>query len=265
VVAPDADAVSTVRRRAHLVDLGYELVLRDIRLRYRGTVLGVAWSQVAWLEQAAMLAFIFGRVVDLGVEDYPAFVLVGMLSWTWFSGGLAAATTSVVANRDLVRRPAFDVALLPTAAIAVELVQYVLALPVVVLILLVYKGGVPGTAVVLPVIMAVQVVVMFGPAFVFSALHVRYRDTAQLVGVGLGVLFYASAVFFPRSAVPDRYKHLFALNPVVWLVESYRHVLLDGRWPSWGPLALVALGGAAATVAGWALFRAREPGFPDDL
>jgi lipopolysaccharide transport system permease protein len=257
--------VTATRGRAHLLDLGYELVLRDIRLRYRGTVLGVAWAQVAWLVQAAMLAFVFGRVVRLGVEDYPVFVLVGMLGWVWFSGGLGAATASVVANRDLVRRPGFDVRLLPVAAVAVELVQYVLALPVVVIALLVSTGRVPGTALALPVVMLVQLLVMLGPALVLSAVHVRFRDTAHLVGVGLGVLFYASAVFFPRSAIPMRYRGLFGLNPVVRLVEAYRSVLIDGKWPAWGPLVLVACGGLAATMAGLAVFRAREPGFPDDL
>jgi len=257
--------VTAIRRPAHPFDLAVELVSRDVKLRYRGTVLGVAWSLVAWLVQAAMLAFIFGRVVALGVEDYPAFVLVGMLAWAWFSGGLSAATSSVVANRDLVRRPGFRVALLPVAAVAVELVQYALALPVVLGALVVYVGGVPGTAVALPIVMAVQLLVMLGPAFVLSAVHVRYRDTAQLVGVALGVLFYASAVFFPRSSIPARYQDLFGLNPVVRLVEAYRSVLLDGRWPAWGPLVLVAAGGLAATAVGWALFRSREPGFPDDL
>lgn len=257
--------LTATKRPTHVFDLIRELVTRDVRLRYRGTVLGVAWSQIAWLAQVAMLAFVFGRVVPLGVEDYPAFVLVGMLAWVWFSGGLAGATASVVANADLIRRPGFPGALLPVVAVAGELVQYVLALPVVLLALVLYLGGVPGTVVALPVVMVVQVLVMLGPALGLGALHVRYRDTAHLVGVGLAVLFYASAVFFPRAAVPARYRTPLGLNPVVRLVEAYRSLLLDGRWPAWRALGLVALAGTAVTAAGFAFFRAKEPEFPDEL
>jgi lipopolysaccharide transport system permease protein len=252
-------------RSTHAFDLVRELVTRDVKLRYRGTVLGIAWSQIGWLAQVAVLAFVFGRVVPLGVEDFPAFVLVGMLSWAWFSGGLSGATGSVVANGDLVRRPGFPAALLPVVSVAGELVQYVLAVPVVLLALVLYLDGVPSTAVALPVVMVVQALVMLGPAFGLAALHVRYRDTAHLVGVGLAVLFYASAIFFPRGAVPERYRDVLGLNPVARLVEAYRSLLMDGQWPAWRVLGLVAVAGAAATAAGYAFFRAKEPAFPDEL
>lgn len=250
---------------AHPFDLTRELVARDVKLRYRGTALGMAWSQVGWLAQVAVLAFVFDRVVPLDVEDYPAFVVIGLLPWAWFSGGLTAATVSVVANRDLVRRPGFTVALLPVVAVAGELVQYVLALPVAAVALVIYRGGVPGTAVAVPLVMAVQVLVMLGPAAALSAVHVRYRDTAYIVGVTLSVLFYASAVFFPRSAIPLRYQTAFGLNPVVQLVEAYRDALFLGRWPAWSTLAVLAVAGAVGTVVGLHVFRRREPEFADEL
>lgn len=255
----------TASRLAHPFDLTRELVARDVKLRYRGTALGMVWSQVGWLAQVAVLAFVFARVVPLGVEDYPAFVLVGLLPWAWFSGGLTGATASVVTNRDLVRRPGFTVVLLPVVAVAGELVQFVLALPVAAIALIIYRGGVPGTAVAVPAVMAVQVLVMLGPGAALAAVHVRYRDTAYVVGVALTLLFYGSAVFFPRSAIPARYQTAFGLNPVVRLVEAYRDALFLGRWPAWSSLGVLAVAGGVGTVVGMHVFRRREPEFADEL
>lgn len=245
-------------------DLVVELVWRDIRLAYRRSVLGVAWSQVATLAQIAVLSFVFSRVVPLGIKHYAAFVFVGLLAWLWFSNGMLASAGSVIDGRDLIRRPGFPTPVIPLIAVLTHLAYYLLALPV----LLVAVGLSPGLSlqlVALPIVVATQVVVMLGPAYVLAAANVRYRDVAFITGVGLNLLFYASGVFYSVATVPQRFRWLFDFNPIVQLVNAYRNVFLKHAWPPWRSLAIVAVIGAVVDVIAVRYYEARRHEFVDEL
>lgn len=251
-------------RHRHLVDLVAALVGRDVKLRYRRSVLGLAWSQAGPLMSLAVLSFVFTRVVPLGIDDYPAFVLIGLLAWNWFSSSIAAAAQSISSSGDLVRRPRFPVPLLPVVVIGSQLTHFLLALPVMLVAAVLATGRIPVTAVALPAVVAVQGLLLVGPAWIVAALNVPYRDVGHLVGVVLVPLFYATPVFYDASSVPEGARTLYRLNPLVHLVEGYRDALLFGRWPRPGPLLLVVVVGAALAAGGLRLFGALEPTFADE-
>lgn len=249
---------------AHRFDLLRELVARDLRLRYRRSVLGTVWSQLAPLSLLAVLTFVFTRVVDLGVEHYAAFAFTGILAWTWFQTSMVGATSSVVAARDLVRRPGFPVAMLPVASVATQLAQFALSLPVLLVTVVVSTGHLHATAAVLPGIVAVQFLLIIGPAYALAAANVRFRDVAHLVGVVLVPFFYATPVFYPGTRVPERYAWIYDLNPMVHVIGAYRRVLVDGTGPGTS-LAVVAALAAAGAVAGAVVFHRRAATFAEQL
>lgn len=253
---PEADWV-------HWYDLIRELVVRDIRLRYSGSILGLGWSQLAALSQVGIMMFVFGRVVRLGIPHYPAFVLAGMGPWLWFVGSIGAAAASVVEGRDLVRRPGFPPAVLPLVAVGTALINFVLTIPVILLTVGLVTGTVPTTAALLPVLLVVQLMVMLGPAYLVAALNVFLRDTGHLVAIVLGLLFYATPVFY--SHVPARYQVILGLNPMAHVVSAYRQVLLFGSVPSWKALLAMTLGGAAGTWIGYKAFTSRQRWFAEEL
>jgi lipopolysaccharide transport system permease protein len=254
-----------VDRRRHHVDLVASLVARDVVLRYRRSVLGILWSQLAPLVMLAVLSFLFTRVLPLSIPDYGAFVLVGILAWTWFSGAITSATVSVSGSPDLVRRPGFTVSLLPVVAISSHLIQMVLALPVLVLAVVLSTGRLPATAVAVPLVVLAQALLMVGPAWVLAALNVRFRDVSHLVGVLLFPLFYITPVFYDAGAVPPGARWAYRLNPLVHLVEAYRDAVLLGRWPSGPALAAVVVVGLAGAWLGYRIFDSMAASFPDDL
>ena len=245
------------------LELASELVLRELRLRYSGSVLGLGWSQVAALAQAGILIFVFGRVVRLGIPHYPAFVLVGMVPWLWFAAGIGSAASSVVSARDLVRRPGFPPAVLPLVAVGTALVNFLLTVPITLITVLLVTGHIPATAAVLPLLMIVQLLVMLGPAFLVAALNVFLRDTGHLVGILLGLYFYATPVFYEH--VPAGYHFVVTLNPMAHLLAAYRQTLLYGNLPSWSALATLAVGGALVTVACHRVFVRGERWFAEEL
>lgn len=234
------------------IDLVRTLVWRQLVLRYRRSLLGIAWSQLGPLALLGVIAFVFSVVVPLDIPDYALFVIVGLLAWTWFASGITAATESVVESRDLVRLPGFPSTLLPVVAVATHLMHFLLALPVLLAVILVVQHGLSVTLVALPVVLVVQFLVTVAPAYLLAAANVRYRDVGHLVGVVLLPLFYASPVFYGTAQVPERYRWVYELNPFAHLLEAYRGVLIDGEWPHWGALAAVAgIAGAVAVLCRW--------------
>jgi ABC-type polysaccharide/polyol phosphate export permease len=258
-------AIGGSRPRRHRFDVLAELAHRDLRLRYRGSLLGLGWAQLAPLAQLAVMTVVFTRVVPVDVEHYPAFLLVGLLAWQWWSSSLTAATSSVVASRDLLHRPGFAADLLPPIAIASQALVFAVALPVALVVAVVSTGRLPVTVLSLPAIVAVQALVLAGPAWLLAAAQVRWRDVGQLVSVALVPLFYATPVLYPTAHVHGRLRAVLRLNPAAHLVEAYRDALLDGTWPSPTALALLAVLGAALAVAARAAFERALPSLVDQL
>jgi lipopolysaccharide transport system permease protein len=250
-------------RPRHRTDLVRELVTRDIKLRYRRSVLGIAWSQIAPLSMIAILSFVFAHIVNLKIPHYAAFLFVALLPWVWFQSAMIAATQSVVGGRDLLRQPGFPVAMLPVVSISTTLINYLLALPVMFLWLGLSTHRIPAKTVVLPVIIAVQFLITIGPALMLSAINVRFRDMTHIVEIALLPLFYATPIIY---APPVRQFHwVFQLNPLAHLMTAYRDALLYGRWPEITPLIVLAVIGLILASIGYRVFDRLSYGFPEEL
>jgi lipopolysaccharide transport system permease protein len=250
----------------HRRDLVRELLVRDIRVRYRRSVLGILWSQVAPLSLIVILSIVFTRIVPLGIPNYPVFVFVGLSSWNWFQGGLADATASATSNRELVRQPGFPLGLLAPVAIASHLTNYVLSLPVLLGAIAFTTGRVPYTAIALPLVLLVQFALCLGPAYLLSPLQVTMRDTAQIVGISLLLLFYASPIIYDDTRVRlSGLRSLYDLNPLAHLLKAQRDILLYGRWPDIIALLLVGAFAALILAIGSVVFRSAKSWIPDEV
>ncbi|MDX1509768.1 MAG: ABC transporter permease [Nitriliruptorales bacterium] len=234
--------------RRQRLDLLLELTRHEVTVSYKGSVLGLAWSQAAVAMQFFVLTVLFTRVVDLGIEHYPAFLLIGLVAWQLFSTGMTAGTQSLVQGRDLFRTPRIPAWLLPSAAVGAALTRFVLAVPLLVVVLAITVGMPTMHVVAIPLVLAVQLLVIAGPAVLLGAAHVRYRDVGHLVGVVLVPLFYLTPVFYPPERVPDGLSVLVTINPMAHVITAYRDILIAGQWPDAG-LGVVALVHAAILVA----------------
>lgn len=249
---------------ALFAELVRHLVKREIDATHRMTVLGWAWPVARQLTQLAVLVFIFGSVLDLGIEDFPVFVFAGLIAWSWFSGGIGTATGSLLAQRHLLFQPRLPPAVLPIVAIAVPLVDVAIALPVLAVMLLL-EHGIPWTAIFLPIPIVVQLVLMSGIAWLASASAVFLRDTPNLVAMALNVLFYLTPVFYGARVVPDRYVDVLKANPMATIVESYRALLLDQPYPGAFQIAYTVGLALALAALGYAVFHRLQHRFVDSL
>jgi lipopolysaccharide transport system permease protein len=249
---------------AQFWELVLHLARREAASRQRFTLLGWAWPLARQLAQLGVLVFVFSRIVRLGIPDFPVFVFSGLIAWTWFSTGLGAAASSVVANRNLVFQARFPVPVLPAVATVVPLLDVAFALPVIAL-MLALAGELHATFVFLPIVLLVQLVLMSGLAWLVAAAHVYFRDVQNIVGVLLLILFYVTPVFYDRELVPERYEWVLLMNPMTHLIEAYRRIFLTGSLPDATLFGIVAAVSLVVAVVGYAVFRRFERTFVDEL
>ena len=235
-----------MQQAIYLRDLLRELTVRDMKVKYMDSVLGIAWSLMAPLLQLLVYNFMFSLVLNLNIPNYASFAYSGMLAWTWFQASLFEAAGAITSSRELIRQPAFPVAVLPAVTVTTNLIHFLLALPILICILTA-SSTTPGLAILtLPIVMAVQFVLTLSLAYLVAAANVIFRDTQHLLGVLLQLLFFLTPVFYDASAVPASYQLLYRLNPMVHLVDAYRAILLHGTAPNWG--SLLVLSGLAAGI-----------------
>jgi lipopolysaccharide transport system permease protein len=251
-------------RLASLRELVWHLAKREVAIAHRFTLLGWAWPLTRQLAQLGVLVFVFGRVLDLGIEDYPLYVFSGLVAWGWFAAGLQGATTSLLERRHLVFQSGFPPVVIPLVAVTVPLIDVLLALPVL-LVMLVASGVLEATALLFPLLLAVQLVLMAGIALVTSSLSVYLRDIPNVVGVALLLLFYVTPVFFDISRVPEDYQWVLRLNPLAVLLEADRAVLMGTDGPPVAGVVLLAVLSGLLVAVGLALFRRLTPGLYDEL
>lgn len=228
---------------AYLFDLLYELVVRDLKLRYRRSFLGMLWTLLNPLAQLLVLSLVFRVVLQLDIPNYSLFLFSGLIAWNWFAASLHAGTGSIVDNRDLIHQPGFPAAILPVVTVASNFIHYLLALPILLVFMLFSGIPISGVFWVLPVIFAIQFILSLGLIYLLAAIEVTFRDTQYLLGVALFLGFYLTPVFYDMAAIPPQLLPFYRLNPMATIIDSYRAVFMQARLPAVVPL--LALGVAS--------------------
>jgi lipopolysaccharide transport system permease protein len=253
------------RQYVYLRDLVHELVRREIKVQYKSSCLGAAWSMVNPLLQLLIFSFLFRVVLPLGIDNYPAFLFSGLLAWTWFQLSMIQATAAITSHRELIKRPGFPAAILPVITVATNMVHFILALPLLFVFILLTGGEIHLTALALPVLMLVQFVLVLSLAYFLATLNVLFRDTQHIISVLLQLLFFMTPIFYSGSRFPEKYRPLLDLNPMVHLVNAYRDILLHGRLPNGMAVCILMAAGLGLLGAGYFTFVRVRDRFVEEL
>ncbi len=214
----------------HGLELLYLLVLKDLKVRYKSSVLGYLWA----LTNPFMFAFVywiaFKFVMRVEMENYSLFLISGLFPWLWLSSGITHATRIYQTNSSLIKRIKLNRAVLPLSAVVQEMVHFFFALPVVVGFLW-FAGGESlrwSWLWQIPLLTAVQLLFMYPAALVLAVANVFAHDVEYLVGVGFSVLFFATPMVYPLKMVPEEYRPYFEASPLHALIDNWRATLLAG-------------------------------------
>lgn len=252
-------------RLVYVWDLLRALVVRDMKIRYEGTLLGFAWMLAKPLLFVGVFFFVFQTVLALDIPRFTSFAFIGVLGYTWFQSALVEASFIAFSNRELVRRPQFPLAVLPLMPVVTNLIHFLLSLPILVVVLLL-GGSEPNLGLLaVPLVVIVQFMLTAGLAYLAAAASVLFRDVGHLLGVILTVFFFVSPIFYDAASVPAEYQTMYRLNPLVSLLESYRGPLLHGVAPEWDSLLTVAAIAVALATVGYAVFTRVSHRFAEEL
>ncbi len=240
------------------------LVERDLKVRYKRSVLGMFWTLLNPLLQMGVYTLVFSTILRIGVPGYPLFVLAGLLPWSLVSVGSLAASTSLLGNQPLIRKVAVPQAVYPLAAVGSKLVDATLSLPALAL-LAVAVGRPPSVAWAwLPLALLLAAAFTAGLALLFASLTVYFRDLRHLVEVLFQIWFYLTPVFYPPSFLEKLHlpalRAVLAANPAAPVVRLFQDAVYEGRSPSVAGLAFAAAASLGSLALGAAVFVRCEPG-----
>lgn len=246
--------VRAVLRHRELLAL---LVARDLKVRYKRSSLGMLWTLLNPLLQMVVYTLVFSTIMRIGIEDYPVFLLAGLLPWTLISVGSVSASMSLLGNQSLIRKVAVPQAVYPLAAVGSKLTDAVLSLPALA-ILAVALGRTPGVSwLFVPLAFLLAAAFTTGLGLLFSSLSVFFRDVRHLIEVLFQIWFYVTPVFYPVSFLENLHPALrtvLALNPAAPIVRMFQLSIYEGRIPPAPLVGVATLAAATSLLVGGAFF-----------
>jgi len=249
-------------------ELFYILSWRDIKVRYKQTVVGAAWSIIRPLLTMIIFTVIFGRVAKLpteGTAPYAIMVYAAMLPWQFFANSLSEASNSLIGNTNLITKIYFPRMIIPVSSIIVNLVDFGVSFILMLLLLVWYHFLPPIQILLLPIFIALAFVASFGISLFVTALNVKYRDFRYIIPFIVQFGLYVSPIGFSSSIVPERWRLLFSLNPIVGVIDGFRWCILGEQAMYWPGLLASTTVIILFCIIGIRYFRRTERTFADNI
>ena len=248
--------------------LFYFLAWRDILVRYKQTVIGVAWSVIRPLLTMIVFTVIFGKLAKFPSEGvpYPILVFAAMLPWQMFSNALSESSDSLITNSNMLTKVYFPRLVMPTSAVVVSLVDFLISFSILCTLMVWFKF-LPGIRILtLPLFLILALMTALGCGFWLSALNVRYRDFRYVVPFIVQFGLYISPVGFSSTVVPDKWRLIYSINPMVGVIDGFRWAILGGQSRLYMPGFILSIAVALAIFwFGLLYFRKMEMTFADEV
>ena len=250
-----------------------QMTRREVVGRYKGSVLGLTWSFFNPMFMLAVYTFVFSEIFKArwgrdGNESKTLFAVVlfvGMIVQGLFAEVLSRAPSLILSNVNYVKKVVFPIEILPVITVGAALFHSLISLGVLLAAYVLFNGHLQWTVVFTPLVFLPMVVLILGLAWMLASLGVFLRDVGQTIGIVLTVLMFLSPVFYPVTAVPERFRSIIMANPLTFIIEQARDVLIWGHWPNWIGLSIYTVAATAIAWAGYAWFQKTRKGFADVL
>jgi lipopolysaccharide transport system permease protein len=241
------------------------MVARDLKVRYKGSILGFLWSLMNPLLMMLVFYLVFTYAFRINIPHYPVFLLCGLVPWNFFAISISNATGSIIGQPGLVKKVAFPRAILPIASILANLVHFGIGLLILFALMVIFRVKVGYLALGLPVLILIQVVFVLGFSLILSSLNVFYRDVQQILEVLILIWFYLTPIFYTLSMIPQRFRHFYLLNPIAGLVTMYRAILFENQMPSYKVFLSALIVSLLTFLVGALVFRRYQFRFAEEL
>lgn len=251
-----------------------QMARREVVGRYKGSVMGMAWSFFNPVFMLVVYTFVFSEIFksrwggvggDESKTQFALVLFVGMIVFAMFSEVLSRAPSLILSNVNYVKKVVFPIEILPVIAMCASLFHGLISLGVLLIAFMIFNGYLHLSVILIPIVLLPLLILTIGLAWMLASLGVFLRDVGQTIGIIMTVLMFLSPIFFPVTAVPERFRPFMLLNPLTFIIEQSREVLIFGHFPDLLGLGLYTLVSTIIAWGGYAWFQKTRKGFADVL
>lgn len=258
----DGIKTSTKNRLTYLKDLTTALTAKELKAKYKSTLFGVLWMGINPLLQMVVLTIVFSLFIKLPIKDYPIFVFSGLLPWNFFALSVQSGTSSLISNRDLIKKVKFPYEVLPISSVLAQAVTFVITLLIFITVIVGIKGISFSLLFIIPLVL-LQLILAIGISLLLSSLDLYYRDVSFLLQAVITIWFYITPIIYPLSTIPENYVLLYALNPMVGIILGYQKILYGLSEDIFFPLLISTIISVLFAIIGYWIFKHRSKYFAD--
>ncbi|NMC63905.1 MAG: ABC transporter permease [SAR324 cluster bacterium] len=241
------------------------LVVRHLSSRYRGSILGFLWSILNPLFLMLVYTLVFRYYMRFDQPNYAIFLFVGLLPWLWFASALQEATSSIAGSGHLITKSMFPAHVLPLVSILVNFVNFLLSLPLLFIFMLFSGLTFHWTLLLLPLVLFLQLIFLYGASLALSSLNVYFRDVQHLLGNILTFVFFLCPIIYPPEAVPAKLKFTLVLNPLAAMTTFYHDLILEGKLPPLNTVVYVCAWIGMLLIIGHLIYERYKESFAEAL
>jgi len=249
-----------------IFEITLQLIVKDFKVRYKGRILGYAWALLTPLLFASIFNFVFQHIIRFEIADYPLFLVSGLFAWQWFSNSVSGGAGCFLQNSSLIKKLNFPRYLIPLSVVLIDALHFALALPIILVLLLVWGKPVYYHAwwYGLPLVALTQLGIIYGATLCVASLNTVLRDVDKIVTLLVTMLFYLTPVFYPLSVVPEDILQLIRLNPMTGVISAWHGLFLGGSL-DWASLAYSMVWAVLLILLGATVYRQMSGRFAEVL
>lgn len=240
-------------------------VKKEIRGRYKNSILGVMWSFLNPLLQLAVYAIIFGALLAGGDPTYHIYICVALIPWTYFTTTITQAAFTIIGNGDIIKKVYFPREILPISVVTSGAVNFIISTIIILVFLFASGLGITKYIIFYPFILLIQYILLIGIAFIVSSITVYFRDLEHIIGVILMAAFYGTPIVYKLEQLPANLQVFMQLNPMTHLINAYRDIFYYQQMPNFKMLGLLLAIAIGLTVIGYFIFKKLQKGFAEEL
>lgn len=258
--------VQTVKEIYGYREMIKAFVRRDLRGRYKGSVLGFLWTFLNPLLQICVYSIVFSTILRSGIEKYYLFLFVALIPWIFFSASVMGGSVAITSQKDMVKKIYFPREVLPISVVTTNFVNMLLCFVVIMVVVVISNTPInPLALLCLVPVWIVEYILALGMAFFTSAITVYLRDMEHILGIIMMAWQYLTPVLYPYDFIPERVRFLFDLNPMTPIITAYRTILYDHRVPDLSTLLWALCLGVGVLIVGWIVFSKLKKRFAEEL
>ena len=240
-------------------------IKKDVRGKYKNSVLGILWSFLNPLLQIAVYALVFPLIMKNNLPNYTVFLCCGLIPWSFFATAISRTSFTMVENGNIIKKVFFPREILPLSVVTSEAVNFAISTVIILAFVLGYGMGLSKFIIFYPIILIVQYIFLIGISFIVSSVTVYFRDLQHFIGIALQLLFYATPIVYAPNAIPEEFQWIIQYNPMTYVINGYRDIFYYKQMPDLSSLGSVLIIGIIVCLVGYFIFSKLQRRFAEEL